>query len=298
MDQETLKKLTAAIEFGQKHLQNPQDLTFWPSKNALAVADESNGLLIFSATGKYELLQHLKQCADAGSVCYNLVQKQLIVSVTKAISQGDDTPGELHFINDDYKLVQKVIVPQEPKVKYGYVRWVASDPLDGDVWVASGDNETAALWRYSVKEKTWKTVWKGAGDLEHPSFLAVKDAKSATLDLIVVRWTEHDDWAIQRWTIDRKKGEVQNQKRLEYTSQDIAEAWSAVADPDTGIIYSYDYKSGAIQSLAPPSYNKAGDVIGMTKCGQWTSMDAHGNFVYVSSSDERLIRGFAKRRQY
>jgi len=295
MDQESLKKLMAAAEFGNAQLQNPQDLAYWPSKNALAVADDSNGLLVFSAAENHQVLQHLRQCADACSVCYSSVQKQLIVSVTKAISQGDDTPGELHFYNDDYKLVQTITIPQEPKVRYGYVRWVVSDPLDGDLWLASGDNEIAALWRYSLKEKKWKTVWKGAGDLEHPSFLPIKDANTNTFELIVIRWTEADNWSIQKWTIDRKKSEVVSQKQLEYPPQDIAEPWSAVADQETGYVYSYDYKSGAIQPLPPPKHNKTGDVVGMTKSGQWTGIESHGSYVYVSSSDERCIRSFKKR---
>lgn len=284
----------AAVEFGHDKLQNPQDLAYWPSKNALAVADDSNGLLVFSATGKYELLQQIRQCADACSVCYNAVKKCLVVSATKAMSQGDETPGELHLYNDDYKLIQTLTIPQEPKVRYGYVRWVASDPVEGDLWLASGDNKIAALWRYSLKEKKWKTVWEGGGDLEHPSFLPAA-AGSANLEMIVTRWTETDDWSIQKWTINKAKSEIVSQNRLEYKSEDIAEPWSAVADLETGYVYSYDYKSGAIQPLAPPKYNKAFDVIGMTKCGQWTSIDTHGGYVYVSSSDERCIRLFFKK---
>lgn len=52
MDSDRTSKASSLVQLGKNILQNPQDICYISNNNSIAVADESNGLIILSEKGQ------------------------------------------------------------------------------------------------------------------------------------------------------------------------------------------------------------------------------------------------------
>lgn len=65
---------------------------------------------------------------------------------------SEDAKYELCTINSDIELeTLRFKLPDSPKVKEGYVRWIESIPETGNYLITSGDSSVAAVWMFDVK---------------------------------------------------------------------------------------------------------------------------------------------------
>lgn len=233
--------------------------------------------------------QHFKECTNAGSVCYNEKFDLLIVSMCKAISKGDDTPNEIWIYDKDFNLTDKILVPVEPKISIDYVRWVTADLSSDDIWLSTGDNKCAVLWRYVKSNKTWKLITEQIGDLDHPCFINEQQ-------LAIISWTEDEQWKIKVFDFNSEKDKIVATKIVNVTADtnEITEPWSLTV-ADNGTIYAYDYQSGCIIPFRGPNYKKAGDFVASVKAGQFVAIQMEETNIYVSCSDERCVHVFRRK---
>lgn len=129
-------------------------------------------------------------------------------------------------------------LPTEPMIKPAYIRWVASDEA-GNILVASGDNETAAVWKLDPDEKIWKILLKRGGILEH---LQILDSFANQNQLLITSWTEENDWTISRLQFDGND-QLANEFTLIRPSQCVEQP-SAAAKLQNGNFVVYDFKLG------------------------------------------------------
>ncbi len=283
-----LNRLTAASEYGSDVLKNPQDLCVIPDGEIVAVADDYNGLLLFSFVGV--LKQHIKlPSSDAQSVCYSTYSKRLVVSVSNTDPQIG-SPGELRFYKENseksaFELESRLQIPIEPKIAKGYIRWITAHPLSGNIYLACGDNTTAVLWKYDGK---WKTILQRSGDLEHPCILAPFQTNQTTLLLNV--WTE----TVNQWEVKKIVLDEHDKPQKEITAahaQKIQEPWCAIAEPvPDGNVYVYDYQVGNIWKV--DRNGQLGETVGAVKAGQWIGMEVYKKWLLVACSTEQCVRGF------
>uniref|UniRef100_A0A914R721 Uncharacterized protein n=1 Tax=Parascaris equorum TaxID=6256 RepID=A0A914R721_PAREQ len=130
-------------------LSDPQDVCLMPNKG-LAVADQDLGVFVFSING--ELRKNFNQLAGAGSLCYNSVLDQLAIVRYNGDVNSEDAKYELCTVNSNIELETLTFkLPDSPKVKAGYVRWIESIPETGNYLITTGDSSVAAVWMFNVK---------------------------------------------------------------------------------------------------------------------------------------------------
>lgn len=293
MEAALLNRLCSALEFGFDILQCPQDLSAIPNKETIIVADDFNGILVFTLNG--QLKQHIKACSDAKSISYCSYSKHVVVSVCKAMSNGDSTPGELHFYAQntstlEFELISKMQIPVEPKIAPTYIRWVTVHPVTGSIYIASGDNTVAALWKYDRIKSDWKTVLTRSGDLEHPCILA--PFKNDKTEILLNSWDSEQQWSVKLLSFDKDDALVGEKLILPGNQPKITEPWCSIAEPTPGgRIYVYDYQVGNIWMLKADTPAQR-EIAGAVKAGQWTSMEIADKWLLVACSDENCVRGF------
>lgn len=153
-------------DIGKNELQNPVDLCVVTKTGQLVVADDSNGVIIFDkkSPGQYAFGQQLKEIRDVGSVAYNESTNRVYASIGMP---PDNTQKLVEIDAETWETKRTLNMPKEPKMRSGFVHWITTS--GDDIFVATGDNKTAVLWRVDVSDFCkFAVVMERKGDLEHP----------------------------------------------------------------------------------------------------------------------------------
>ena len=104
--------------------------------------------------------------------------------------------------------------------------------------------------------------------------------------MIVAAWTPKEDWCIKELTVDPVEIKV-----IVPSMPGITQPWSFAFD--NGNVVAYDYETGVLVVLheTDGKYLVA-DSPAKIPFGQWVSMKVHGSCLYVTCSDEKVVRVF------
>uniref|UniRef100_A0A914V2J8 Uncharacterized protein n=1 Tax=Plectus sambesii TaxID=2011161 RepID=A0A914V2J8_9BILA len=289
MDRQTMEKL-AGEDLGKGIVQSPQDVCFIPSQNLIAVADDFNGLVVLDSNGR--LAHHFSEIKDCGSVCYNKTTNQLAVTAFLANPDAKESPYQLwHISLDDWSVeMKKFNLPQKPQIKSGYIRWICVDQLTGNYFIATGDNEKAVVLKFNVSTRTWLTLLERGGDLEHPSIVNKGDG---SYDIILAAYTEERNWHIAKLTFDPNDNFVTEEVLVKAEPEKIQEPWAVTVINDS-VIVAYDYKAGSIWRVGKVNDQWViSGMVGAVQLGQWVSLEVGSQHIYVSCSEEKIVRRFS-----
>uniref|UniRef100_A0A914XLH0 Uncharacterized protein n=1 Tax=Plectus sambesii TaxID=2011161 RepID=A0A914XLH0_9BILA len=145
-----------SFHFGTEYLTRPIDVCALPG-NRLAVSDSCGGVYITSNTG--EVLQQLStDNGSASSLFLNSADRSLLVSVMHKQARS------VYAFDIDNQFVRKetLACPNEPRIEASRTRWLAVGAR-GEIFLASGDNQRSAIWKYSRAQQAWLIVKESRG---------------------------------------------------------------------------------------------------------------------------------------
>lgn len=115
--------------------------------------------------------------------------------------------------------------------------------------------------------------------------------------IILSEWTAKNDWCIKEFTLNHTRTQVETEQALIPSMPGCNQPWCVCQDQE-GALYVYDYKTGALVVflLAKDEGGNTKYEILDSPCkvpmGQWVSMLVYDDILYMTCSEERVVRVF------
>ncbi|VDM44062.1 unnamed protein product [Toxocara canis] len=144
---------------------------------------------------------------------------------------------------------------------------------------------------FDVKSHKWTTIYECKDcDLQHT---CIRRGTQNWL-LFTNKWDEKSGWNVAQLTLDDSFEVLREEAIIMPDGGNLVEPWTICVISDD-LMAVYDYKLGGISLYAFHDGKwRQSEIVGVVLAGQWVSLAADENFVYVSCSDERVIRRFKR----